>query len=96
MYAIIREENDSGDWLVVEWKSEINGFPKELTGSRYERQERAVRIAIESGSASVIAYCKRRVHARILAADLRRRERWHQLVVMQATRDVLVAAGTVS
>jgi Holliday junction resolvase len=74
LYTIIRGEGDQANWLVVEWKLGRKDIPMELTRYRYERAENVVRFAMSLGGANVVAYCKRREDARILAKELRRRE----------------------
>lgn len=98
MYAIIRneDEDDHFGWLVVAWTTGPIRFPMDLTRRRCRTKELLVRQAMDAGKAGVIARCIRRDDARILTAELRRREREQRQRVLQATLEMLAFAGEAS
>lgn len=74
MYVVIRQSTQLGEWLVVEVKTVSRRIPLELTVPEHEHTILAVQSAMSIGAAKVVAYCKRRDDARILAREAKRRE----------------------
>lgn len=89
MYVILRQHHLLGEWLIVDWKAVWRRTPLELTTPEHDTTILAVQSAIRTGAAKVVAHCKRRDDARLLAREARRREQQYWLLRHQPLTPIL-------
>lgn len=75
MYVVIKGAQRA-EWLVVNWKSASTRIPLELTEYRCPKALEAVKTVLSLGAAHVVANCRRREDARVVARARNKTERW--------------------